>query len=153
MVAYNFKSRFIVPISLGLGIAYRLDDVCDIDAKPKRQTIRAIGKRRHACAGEFVQLYTGMRTRQCRQIGVARCASVDGVLLKWSEWQSFDTFPIAETDPGVYRRCGPLAPIEDKEAFAQADGFASFADMEKFWFENHGMATFTGLLIKWEPLS
>lgn len=153
MVAYSFKRRFIVPIALGLGIAYRLDDVCDIDAKPKRQTIRAVGRRRHAKVGEFVQLYTGMRTRQCRQLGVGKCVEVLGVLFKWSEWQSFDTYPIAETDPCVYRRCGQLAPIVDKDAFAQADGFGSFAEMEAFWNENHGRETFAGLLIKWEPVS
>jgi hypothetical protein len=57
MVAYSFKDRFIVPISLGLNIPYDVDHVVDVDAGPKRQTIRAIGLRRHARPGETLQLY------------------------------------------------------------------------------------------------
>ena len=54
MVAYSLKPRFIPPILSGA----------------KRQTIRAISRRRHAIPGETLQLYTGMRTKQCRLIGV-----------------------------------------------------------------------------------
>lgn len=139
MVAYSFKKQFIEPILAGLG---------EIDAgavRPKRQTIRAFGKRRHARPGEAVQLYTAMRTKQCRKIGDARCVSVEGVLLKWSEWPSFCTFDIKDG-----RRIGPTRPIEDMEEFARLDGFPDFAAMKKFWADEHGGATFEGVLIKWE---
>lgn len=52
MVAYNFKPQFASPVELGV----------------KRQTIRALGRRRHARPGEDLQLYTGMRTKNCRKL-------------------------------------------------------------------------------------
>lgn len=139
MVAYGFKKQFIEPILAGLG---------EMDAgavRPKRQTIRAIGKRRHARPGEAIQLYTAMRTKQCRKIGDARCVSVEGVLLKWSEWPSFCTFDLKDG-----QRAGPTRPIKDMDEFARADGFAGFSAMKKFWADEHGGATFEGVLIKWE---
>ena len=142
MVAYSFKKQFIEPIMAGLGVEIDAPEV-----QPKRQTIRAIGKRRHARPGEVIQLYTAMRTKQCRKLGEARCVSVGGVLLKWSEWPSFCTFNIRDG-----RRVGALVPIPDMEAFARADGFGDFAQMRKFWADEHGGATFEGLLIKWEAV-
>jgi len=56
MVAYSFKAQFREPILAGT----------------KRQTIRA-DRKRHARLGEALQLYTGMRTRQCKLIGRATC--------------------------------------------------------------------------------
>ena len=52
MVAYNFQEQFVAAI---------------VDGR-KRQTIRAIGKKRHAEPGERIQLYTGMRQPGCRKI-------------------------------------------------------------------------------------
>ena len=51
MVAYSFKSQFEEPIV----------------AREKRQTVRGFRKR-HARPGEPIQLYVGMRTRNCRKI-------------------------------------------------------------------------------------
>lgn len=147
MVAYSFKDRFVDPIRVGLSSVS-----LSFDCTPKRQTIRAIGKRRHARPGEVLQLYYGMRTKQCRSIGVARCVSVEGVLLKWSEWQSFCTYDIVEREPGVWRRIGDTRPIADRETFAIEDGFADFDDMATFWMNEHGPNTFEGVLIKWEPI-
>lgn len=158
MVAYSFKERFINPIRVGLGLDPFLDiheklvGDAEVEISPKRQTIRAIGKRRHARPGEILQLYYGMRTKWCRQIGVARCVSVEGVILKWSEWPAFMTYDVAEREPGVWRRVGNIRPILDMEEFARADGFGCFDDMAKFWLEEHGPETFEGKLIKWEPI-
>ena len=52
MPAYTFQSRFAPLVASG----------------EKRQTIRAIGKRRHAAVGDRIQLYTGMRTKACRKL-------------------------------------------------------------------------------------
>ena len=52
MVAYSFKKQFAYPVEKG----YKL------------QTIRASRKTRHARPGESIQLYTGMRTKQCRKL-------------------------------------------------------------------------------------
>jgi hypothetical protein len=148
MVAYSFKRRFVRPIRIGLSSVS-----LSFDCAPKRQTIRAIGKRRHARPGETLQLYTGMRTRDCEMIGEARCVSFEGVLLKWSEWPSYFLFDMMERDPGTWRRAGPLRPIEDLDQFARDDGFSDFDDMKEFWRETHGPQTFEGALIKWAPLS
>jgi hypothetical protein len=150
MVAYSFKRRFVDPIKCGLGLP--LDEIGAL-VLPKQQTIRAIGKRRHARPGETLQLYQGMRTKQCFKIGEARCASVEGVMLKWSEWPAFMTYDVAEREPGVWRRIGNIRPIIDMEAFARADGFGCFDDMQRFWTEEHGPETFEGKLIRWEPLA
>lgn len=148
MVAYSFKRRFVDPIRVGLSSVS-----LSFDCQPKRQTIRAIGKRRHARRGEVLQLYTAMRTKQCCKIGDARCVSFEGVLLKWSEWPAFMTYDIAEREPGVWRRVGNTRPILDMDTFARLDGFANFDDMATFWREGHGPETFDGVLIKWEPLN
>jgi hypothetical protein len=148
LVAYSFNKRFIEPIRVGLGIKVQTL----VAPAPKRQTIRAFGKRRHARPGETLQLYSGMRTKQCQSIGVARCTGVDGILLKWSEWRSFLTFDLVETDPGRWRRVGATKPIEDLDLFARGDGFTDFDDMARFWQDNHGPATFEGALILWEPI-
>lgn len=71
MVAYSFKKQFIRPILIGLGaplspdeFAVGMDEFGNV-SRPvgKRQTIRALGKRRHARPGELVSLYFGMRTK------------------------------------------------------------------------------------------
>jgi hypothetical protein len=145
MVAYGFKKQFIEPIFWGLD---GMRGVCQL-RRPKCQTIRAVGKRRHARPGEIIQLYTAMRTKQCRKLGDARCVSVEGVLLKWSEWPSFCTFDIGPDG----RRVGSIRDIGDMEEFARSDGFPDFAAMRKFWADEHGPETFEGYLIKWEPMA
>lgn len=154
MVAYSFKKRFVDQITVGLGIpVLNCINVERTDVHPKRQTIRAVGKRRHARVGDAVQLYTAMRTKQCKNIGIGRCVSFEGVMLKWSEWPAFMTYDISEREPGIWRRIGNIRPILDMEEFAKSDGFASFDDMARFWREEHGPETFEGVLIRWEPIN
>lgn len=144
MVAYSFNKRFVDPIRVGLS---RIS--LSFDCPPKRQTIREIGRRRHARPGETVQLYTAMRTKSCRLLGTATCISFEGVLLKWSDWPSFFLYDIMEREPKVWRRVGDLRPIDDVEQFARDDGFETFDDMKRFWLHTHGPKTFDGALIKW----
>lgn len=163
MVAYSFNKRFVAPIRAGLGligimegkreipcelvveagstVARPFDPLLDLDppTHPKRQTIRAIGKRRHARPGETLQLYTAMRTKQCEKIGDARCVSVEPIEMMVD---SFSIFPkVAGEKIGVR--------IDD---FAQADGFLQAHDMHAFWLKEHGPGLFKGVLIKWEPI-
>ncbi len=155
MVAYSFKRRFVVPIKVGLGLPILPDDEDPDGATlllPKRQTIRAFGRRRHARAGEAVQCYTAMRTKACRKIGDACCVGFEGILLKWSEWPAFLLFDVREVERGKWRRCGDIRPIGDMEAFARLDGFAGFDDMARFWREEHGPGTFEGAVVRWEPI-
>jgi len=138
MVAYSFKRRFVNPIRVGLS---RVS--LSFDCPPKRQTIRGIGKRRHARPGEIVQLYYAMRTRQCEKIGEARCTDVQNILI----FVAADRIIIGD-NPAI---CIPAG----LDTFAKSDGFADWYDMREFWREEHGDLTrlgpFVGVLIEWEP--
>jgi hypothetical protein len=120
MVAYSFKKRFVAPILSGR----------------KSQTIRAEGKRLHARPGLLVQLYTGMRTRQCQLILESRCSMVQPILIDWH----LGTIMLGSD------------MVEDLEDFAQRDGFADLAEMRAFWQAEHpGILTFPGFVIRWTP--
>lgn len=134
MVAYSFHAQFEEPI-----VSLR-----------KRQTIRG-NRRRHARTGEAIQLYTAMRTRQCRKL-----LAVDPICL--------GVTPIALIiDPdhdyllasALLMDC-PLNNVEI-EQLAWEDGFGSQSAqsarraMGEWWFGVHGAGTFEGFLIRWEP--
>jgi hypothetical protein len=137
MVAYSFKHSFILPISAGT----------------KRQTIR-LPRKRHARAGEAVQLYAAMRTRYCRKIiPDPLCVGVDEVI--------FDLRGAVARDPASYREALRVngIPVVDEatDAYARGDGFdgsasvAPFAFMVRWWLMTHGAALFEGVAIRWEP--
>lgn len=132
MVAYSFKKRFAVDIYLGT----------------KTHTLRG-PRRRHARVGEELQLYTGMRTKSCQLLGLARCDRFKGVYLKFSHYQSFDIFDVIETDPGVFKRFGKLRSLGDPDSFARSDGFADIEDMARFWRDQHGVSSWEGFLVGW----
>ncbi len=130
MVAYNFQRQFVPAVEAGL----------------KRQTIRAIGKRRHARPGDAIQLYTGMRTTACRKIVPDRvCTRVAPISLSNSYLDG----------PGTWIVDGVDLDTSGMHALAIADGFGDddhpvFA-MAAFFLEAHG-ARFDGVLIEWgEP--
>lgn len=149
MVAYSFKGRFVAPIRVGLGLPI-LDDHYEIGRympgqliRPKMQTIRAQGRRRHAKPGEALQHYHGMRSPKCFKIGDARCKAVDGIRLYihagWIE----------------IKGASELRKGRQLDAFAQKDGFEDWAGMRAFWLEEHEgkqLGPFCGVLIQWEPL-
>ena len=121
MTAYSFKQQFIAPILSGT----------------KRQTIRA-DRKRHARQGEQLQLYTGMRTKQCRLIGRAVCESVMPIRIQ------------LEICPLIWLGDETLHTNRDLCAFARSDGFADWPEMRRFWLDNHkGIPIFSGMLIRW----
>lgn len=123
MVAYSFKKQFAEPILAGT----------------KRQTIRA-ERKRHARPGEAVQLYTAMRTRHCKQIGIAVCTSVLDIQIE------VEAGVIREMDTGVEIRTAP-----DLDDFARMDGFTDWQVMAAFWRDNHpDTPIFSGVLIRWQ---
>lgn len=157
MVAYSYRPRFIVPVLVGLGLIKPGSGAITVNGfeistfvrknlpRPKRQTIRAHGKRRHAREGEALQHYTGMRTKQCRKIGDAKCTKVSPIEL-WIGAAGTDELGIMVGDDYF---CGSTAVRE----FAQADGFDTAADMVAFWRENHpGVDHFQGVLVEWAPI-
>lgn len=119
MVAYSFKSQFVSPILSGA----------------KRQTIRA-DRKRHARAGEAVQLYTAMRTRQCRLIGRATCLGTVPIRIDLPS----NTVTVGGA---VYSGWAMLDP------FAMQDGFDGWLAMRDFWQTTHGDGAFSGVLIRW----
>jgi len=130
MVAYSFKARFADPIIGGT----------------KVQTIRA-HRKRHARPGEELQLYVGMRTRQCRLIGRRLCTNVLPVFIRFDdqhdEREGFCT-------PGLV--IGGIDKTERlmRDGFAIRDGFADWSDLKAFWRANHpGQDKFDGVLIVW----
>lgn len=127
MVAYSFKKQFAEPILAGT----------------KRQTIRA-DRKRHARPGEELQLYTGMRTKQCRKVGRSICEAVLTILIDMT----------TETVVIRHEKLDDLIETPDDLAkFAMADGFASWADMKAFWRTNHpGVDEFEGVMIRWGAL-
>lgn len=135
MVAYSFQKRFIDPILAGLGE--------DTGAAPKRQTIRNVGRRRHARSGEVLQLYTGMRTKQCRKIGEAICKGVEPIRI-------FVESGVVDLPESCWSYQGA-----ELDNFARQDGFQDWADMRQFWRDEHGelvrLGPFVGVLITWEP--
>lgn len=130
MVAYSFKARFVEPILTGA----------------KTQTIRAFGKRRHARVGETLQLYTAMRTKQCRKITDKICAASGWVHLNFAK-------PQVMIDPDIAAAYYDLgAGAKALDAFAVLDGFGDWPDMREFWKAEHDALTeFRGMLIRWAP--
>ncbi|MDO9443068.1 MAG: hypothetical protein Q7T73_19485 [Beijerinckiaceae bacterium] len=124
MVAYSFKKQFGPPILAGT----------------KAQTIRA-DRKRHARPGEELQLYTGMRTRQCRLIARVPCITVYPCRLDFGLRMVFANDRWIRTD-------------KDLDAFAVLDGFRSWDVMGAFWRAEHpDVSAFEGVLIRWTPLA
>lgn len=144
MIAYNFQPMFVAPILVGLG---RADEVTARPLPPpKRQTIRAVAKRKHAADGDLVHLYTGMRTASCRAIGVARCVGAREVRLYFAgQPRGVD---VVEVDGW------PILTAIQRAEFARADGFEDWAVLRAFWAKHHpGVDRFVGRLILWEPIA
>lgn len=114
MVAYNFQAQFAEAVASG----------------QKRRTIRAAGKRMHAQPGDTVQLYTGMRTKNCRKLGEAVC--------------SVSTYCAIREDGITF---GNYLNV-DIDEFARGDGFKDFDDMKDWFRKTHGLP-FTGRMIEW----
>lgn len=125
MVAYSFQQRFVEPILSGR----------------KRQTIRALGKKRHASPGVPVQLYTAMRTKYCRLIGTAHCLKARPITIEFDARPQ--TIRLFDSDGG-------RTTIYGLDGFAQDDGFSDWDEMQAFWRETHGpLPLFDGIFIQW----
>lgn len=121
MVAYSFHSRFIEPI---------------IDGR-KGGTIRA-DRRRHARPGEELQLYAGMRTRQCWLIARKTCIGIDPITL------DFISRSVEWADTGTLIYSSP-----DLDNFAVFDGFVCWDQLAAFWADTHAEDKFHGWHIRW----
>ena len=133
MVAYSFQKQF----------------VAEIQAGKKHQTIRAHRKNnRHARVGERLQLYCGLRTKNCQKLfdNDPICRGVDDVEIDITDGGKIEQIVLNGRN---------LTSIEIEE-FAKADGFMP-ADsltardaMSAFFLNYHGTGIFKGSVIKWE---
>ena len=119
MPALNFMKQFINAVLNG----------------NKRQTIRKVRRRGQIKVGDTLMLYTGMRTKHCHKLAVARCGSVTPILIGMG--------------PEYVVRAGTtLLTLRAKQTLAKADGFENFAEMLIWFYDKHGLP-FEGVLIKW----
>ncbi|ESY48991.1 MULTISPECIES: hypothetical protein [unclassified Mesorhizobium] len=145
MVAYSFKPMFAPQVS-GL---------------TKLHTVRA-DRKRHARPGEAVQLYQGMRTRNC-----VKLVDPDPVCVRVRPIAILTT-PLLEDFIASIVIGGRSLHRDEIEAFATADGFgiehvddwrwlrigregSARWNMGAFWEAEHGAGLFEGQLIEWEP--
>ena len=127
MVAYNFKAQF-APL---------------VQAGQKLQTIRALGKRRHARPGDALQLYTGMRTKGCRKLMPdIPCIGATPVEMDVTPHTGLSLF-LGDT-------ALELPAIID---LAKADGFGHDGSdpLDQFIRFFEARMPFKGVLIEWQP--
>lgn len=142
MVAYSFNPRFEMPILSGA----------------KSGTIRAVGRRRHARAGETLQLYVGQRTRHCRLLGAAFCTSVDPIEITVGHWLGQPMLRAIGVGQEGSHFSKLIKGRIDLDEFARGDGFRDGQEMAAFWWTTHrdlivlGDIQFRGVWIRWAPL-
>ena len=137
MPAYSFQERFIPFIEEG----------------SKNCTVRALrlGRVQHVKPGQTMQLYTGLRTKQCRKIGNATCFGVKKIEIKR------DGIVVGGEEGGIEWTC-PKDTLMVEE-FAWRDGFrpegttldnpfGAFELMVRFISKNYGVP-FEGVAIFW----
>lgn len=139
MVAYSFNSAF----------------VHQVEALIKRQTIRA-HRKRHARPGEAVQLFTGMRTRNCRKL-----VTPDPICTQVSEvWMKFDDGSMSEMlVDGIPLRGAELERFACDDGFdpklnplaRRLPGITASRLMARFWSMTHSGPVFDGVLVIWKP--
>ncbi len=142
MVAYGFK-KFFAP---------------QIEDGSKTHTIRG-HRRRHAHPGEAVQLFTGLRTRQCRKIiADPTCVSVLPIVITSTDLIGVGIAYIEIDGRPLHR--------DEIEPFAISDGFdparlrglapasligeTARETMGRFWRAENPGSRFEGVIIAWQ---
>jgi len=191
MVAHSFKRQFVPNIQVGLGIKPTepitanggmlafIDHWADRASgkkplpEPKTQTIRAIGKRRHARPGELIKLRIFSAFGLFRPKPLILLMAIAYLVQKRTIPLSFISGCERSTAGRSVRPSAPASPPSPSafcaiiwsfsfrsqeraranlQDFARADGFKNLKEMRSFWVKEHGLGKFSGLLIKWKPL-
>lgn len=118
MPAYNFKSKFAPLVECG----------------KKRQTIRK-PRKTPTKPGQWLKLYTGMRTKKCRLLGEAICTKVTPIKIH-QQFVSLD---------------GRNLAIEELIYLARVDGFTTPVEFLLFFEKTYGLPVEMEL-IEWMPL-
>ena len=125
MPSLNFDKRFAAVVRAG----------------KKKQTIRAIGKRKYE-AEQTLYLFMGMRTKHCRRLGQARCTRVTLLRRNKAGWWMRSRTMTVGLD------CDRQLLPPDLESLARHDGFASLEDF-KAWFARYPVKQ-DFYLIEWD---
>lgn len=128
MVAYSFKGRFRPAI----------------EARTKVQTMRAVGKKRHARKGELITMTTGDRFHPVK-FGAARAILVAPVTL---DFEGRHAFWIQEREPAVGNVQIDIEGAQ-LDVFARSDGFEDWADLESFFRQTYAAPAWSGIRIFW----
>ncbi len=121
------------------GLNFRKRFAGVVESGEKRQTIRATRSdgKPHAVVGDRLYLYTGMRTKGCRNLGEAICSRTSQVAINEEH--------AIIVDGTLLRNAG------EEDAFARRDGFATAEEMINWFRQVHGLP-FEGSLIAWSVL-
>lgn len=104
-----------------------------VESGEKRHTVRREAKR-PIQVGDRLQLFTGMRTKQCRRLLDTECTRIQTITIAKNSTMTLDgwpTFGCAEAD-----------------RFAQADGLRDFDELRDWIEQNYGLP-FRGVVIHW----
>lgn len=128
MVGYSFKGRFVPKIA----------------GRTKTQTMRAVGKKRHAKKGELITMTTGDRFHPVK-FGAARAIIVAPVTLDFEGRHAFWIHQgVTNGDAQINIEGAAL------DVFARSDGFDDWADLESFFRQTYaGAPAWSGIRIFW----
>ena len=133
MPAYNFQQQFADAVQSG----------------EKRQTIRAIGKRRHATPGQPIQLYTGMMHKTCRKLIKPDpvCTAVQRIRIEKFAGKNGEADYFAMYLDGEVMFKHEVRDLAINDGFDSPEAFFQFFDQT--YFKKNGDWPFSGLLIRW----
>ncbi|MEY2689296.1 MAG: hypothetical protein RL375_3495 [Pseudomonadota bacterium] len=109
-----------------------------VQAGTKLQTIRGHRKDgKRIKPGDTLKLYTGLRTTGARLLRQVPCAVALSIRMD---------LPCDEVVID-----GTKLDFEQRSAFAQADGFAGWIEMRRWFWDQYGLNEFEGFLVGWAP--
>jgi len=132
MVAYSFMRRFAEPIV----------------ERTKGGTIRGDRARGHAKPDDELQLYQGMRTRQCRLISREKCLGLARILLNLRKGLVVLGEPIGVTRMKAFAR---IDSDRGLNIFARFDGFETWDQLAIFWTDTHDATGALAWHVRWLP--
>lgn len=101
----------------------------------KKQTIRR-ERKRPIKPGDALQLYQGLRTKNCKLIGVAVCTQIQKIKI--------DRFKVTVNETSL--------TLNEMDELAKKDGFTCYGNLLNFFSYLHGLP-FEGVIIHWDNLT
>lgn len=119
MTAYNFSPQFVPLIESG-----------------RKMTTFRVPRKHPPREGGELQLYTGMRTKQCRLIMRAQCMGIVHVHLR----------PYISLSSGR-----TMLTMEEQETIAREDGFGSVREFHAWFADRYGQERMELEVVAWSP--